>query len=43
MEKVANRQADLEQEKLHNLLVRKANDDLLQTTDETRIRETKIL
>jgi hypothetical protein len=42
MEKVAKEQAKLEQEKLHWSLVRKANDDLLQTTYETRINEAKI-
>jgi hypothetical protein len=43
MEKVAKKQVELEQEKLHNSLIRKANDDLLQTTYETRINEAKVL
>ena len=43
MSKVAKEQGKLEQEKLHASLVRKANDDLLQTTYETRMNEAKIL
>jgi tRNA(Phe) wybutosine-synthesizing methylase Tyw3 len=36
MKEIAGQQADLEQEKLHQSLVRKANDDLLQTTYENK-------
>jgi hypothetical protein len=43
MEIVAQEQAKLEQEKIHQSLIRKANDDLLQTTYDTRISEAKLL
>jgi hypothetical protein len=42
MEKVATEKSKLDQEKLRASLVRKANDDLLQATYETRINEAKI-